>query len=62
MRVAGRAIVEAMEQGRSRNVAFGRRRLSMAGGRLHPQPIKGQPSPSSNKLSVYRIDRAVAPV
>ena len=40
MRVAWRAIVEAMERGRSKNVAFGRRRLSMVGGRLHPQPTK----------------------
>ena len=40
IRVAGRGIVEAMEQGRSRNLSFGRRRPSMAGGRLHPHPIK----------------------
>jgi hypothetical protein len=39
--IRGAAIAEAMEQGRSRNVSFGKRRLSTAGGRLHPQPIKG---------------------
>ena len=62
MRVAGRTIVEAMEQGRSRNDASGRRRLSMAGGRLHPLPKGLAETPSSNKLWVYRIDGAVAPV
>jgi hypothetical protein len=49
MRVAGRAIVEAMEQGRSRNDASGRRRLSMAGGRLHPSPQAVAETSSSNK-------------
>jgi hypothetical protein len=53
-------MVEAMEQGRLRNVSFGRRRLS--GGRLHPQPKGLAETPSSNKLWVYRIDGAVAPV
>ena len=56
MRVAGRAIVEATEQGRSRNDASGRRRLSMAGGRLHPSPQVVAETSSSNK-SCHSVER-----